>query len=74
MKKLLSLLMLLMTAIPAINAADYKLVTNKSELEVGANYIIAAHYVYSSKGFDKLYVMNDGATKLNTLVTTFNGI
>ena len=66
--------MLLMTAIPAINAADYKLVTNKSELEVGANYIIAAHYVYSSKGFDKLYVMNDGATKLNTLVTTFNGI
>lgn len=32
--------MLLMTAIPAINATDYKLVTDKSELVVGAKYII----------------------------------
>lgn len=40
MKKFLSLLMLLMTAIPAINATDYKLVTRNEDLEAGAKYII----------------------------------
>lgn len=44
MKKFLSLLMLLMTAIPAINAADFTLVTEESELVAGARYVIAARY------------------------------
>lgn len=36
--------MLLMTAIPAINAADFTLVTEESELVAGARYVIAARY------------------------------
>ena len=54
-------------------ATDFKLVTSSKELEVGANYIIAAHYVNTSKGFNKLYVMNDAATSLNSTVS-FTGI
>ena len=54
-------------------ATDFKLVTSSKELEVGANYIIAAHYVNPSKGFNKLYVMNDAATSLNSTVS-FTGI
>ena len=66
MKKLLSLLMLLLMTLPAISATDvtkYKHVTSNGDLEVGANYIIVATYNKVT------YAMKDGLSFVRTSAT-----